>query len=153
VHLRWTPQQQVWTGLAVSAAALLLCVLILLVSFVRFGRSPIPRTGDEPELASPARPHLLAPLVVVVAFGIAAGPLVGAVAGAVTLLAVVLAPARWLLGFGAAVALAAAGAYVALQQHRYGYPPDFAWPVNVERAADLGWLSVALLAGSALKKT
>jgi hypothetical protein len=49
---------------------------------------------------------------------------------------------------GAALALAAAGAYTAFQQYRYAYPPDFAWPVNVERAHLLGWLAVALAAST-----
>ena len=95
---------------------------------------------------------MLAPVVVLVVFGLAAGPLVGAVAAAVTAAAVLVRPLRWVLGLGAAAALAAVGAYVALQQHRYGYPPDFAWPVNFPLAHHLGWLSVALLTGSALKK-
>ena len=66
-------------------------------------------------------------------------------AGALAALALVVAPARWLLAFGGALALAAAGAYVAVQQQRYGYPPDFAWPTNTPLAHDLGWLAVALV--------
>ncbi|HUP84193.1 MAG TPA: alpha-(1-_3)-arabinofuranosyltransferase family protein [Acidimicrobiales bacterium] len=163
VRLRWTPQERVWVGLAVSATGLLFCLLLLLVSFLRSGTRPLGRSRRDPvvrsalgercrapELAPPPRPHPWAPLVVLVVFGSAAGPVVGTVAAAVTLLAVVVVAARWLVALGAAATLAAAGAYVAFQQHRYGYPPDFAWPVNVERAADLAWVGVALLAGSAL---
>ena len=160
VRLRWTPQRTVWIGLAVSAAALLVCLGILLASFRRSRRdrggsvAAIANGTDEgPVLAAPGRPHVLAPVAVLVAFGLAAGPVVGAAAAAVTLAAVLVRPARWALGLGAAGALALAGAYVAVQQHRYGYPQDFAWPLNFARAHDLGWLSVALLAGTALKKS
>jgi hypothetical protein len=90
----------------------------------------------------------VAPLLVAVAFGLAADPLLGLAAGLVTALAIVVRPARWALAFGGAAALAAAGAYTALQQLRYRYPPDFAWPVNVERAHLLGWLAVALAAAT-----
>jgi arabinofuranan 3-O-arabinosyltransferase len=174
VRLRWTPQRQVWVGLAVSALGLALCLAIVVASrrrrpahptrfpspavdiaTTRDGK-PTALAGDgvpdrAPELAAPGRPHVVAPLAVLVAFGLAAGPAVGVAAAAVTLLAVLIRPARWVLAFGGALALAAAGAYVALQQSRYGYPPDFAWPVNVERAHSFGWLSVALLSASALK--
>ena len=160
VRLRWTPQSRIWQGLAVSAAALVLCLGILLASFLRSGRAwgrgaapSATKTGDGPELAPPGRPHVLAPVVVLMVFGLAAGPVVGVVAAALTAAAVVVPPLRRLLGFGAALALGAAGAYTALQQQRYGYPPDFAWPANFPRAHDLGWLAVALLTGSTLKKS
>lgn len=160
VRLRWEPQRRIWLGLAASAVALLLCLCILFVSFLRSARDrgaqrpPTAReTGEAPELAGPGRPHALAPVVVLVVFGLAAGPVVGVAAAVVTAAALFIAPLRWVLAFGAAGALAAAGAYVAIQQRRYGYPPDFAWPVNFPRAHDLGWLSVALLTGSALKKS
>jgi hypothetical protein len=160
VRLRWEPQRRIWQGLGISAAALLLCLLILLAPFLRSARAsggsaaPIAReTGEGPVLAAPGRPQVLAPVVVLVVFGLAAGPVVGVAAGALTATALVLAPARWLLAFGAALALVAAGAYTALQQQRYGYPPDFAWPTNFALAHDLGWLSVALLLGAALKKS
>ncbi len=167
--LRWTPQRTVNRGIAISVAAVGLCLVILLASFVlgdrgrggrrRRGPAHAMRPGDDeealaatgaPDLDRPdrIRPPVLMPVAVAVAFGLAAGPVVGLVAAAVTALAVVLRPARWILAFGAATALAAAGAYTALQQARYRYPPDFAWPVNVERAHDLGWLAVALLVAS-----
>ena len=159
VRLRWTPQARIWQGLAVSGAALVLCLAIIVTSFLRRRRSadpepaPVSSTEGEPELVAPGRPHVLAPAAVLVAFGMAAGPVVGVAAALVTAAALVLAPLRWVLAFGAALALGLAGAYVALQQHRYGYPPDFAWPVNVPRAHDLGWLAVALLTGASLKKS
>ena len=160
VRLRWEPQQRIWLGLAVSGVALLLCLATLAVSFLRSRRdtggaaasSATEAVEGGPELAAPGRPHVLAPVVVLALFGVAAGPVVGGVAAALTALAVLARPGRWLLGLGAAAALAAAGAYTAVQQHRYGYPPDFAWPANFPLAHHLGWLSVALLAGSGLQK-
>ena len=159
VRLRWEPQRGIWLGLAVSGVALLLCVGIVVASFRRSARDPgaqpppnARRADEAPELAPPGRPHVLAPVAVAVVFGLAAGPLVGGAAAALTALAVLARPFRWVLALGAAAALAAAGGYTALEQHRYGYPPDFAWPAHFALAHHLGWLAVALLAGSALKK-
>ena len=160
VRLRWEPQRRIWLGLGVSAVALLLCLSIVLVSFRRprdrplRGSRPDPaaNSGVDARFAAPAQPHVLAPLVVLVVFGLAVGPVVGAAAAALTTLAFVVRPFRWVLALGGAAALAAAGAYVALQQHRYGYPPDFAWPANFPLAHHLGGLSLALLTGAALKK-
>jgi hypothetical protein len=162
LRLRWTPQRTVDIALVLSAVTALACLLVVVGSLVleprRRRRRPAhlvvadlrgtAATGatDDPGLVAPGdrRPHVVAPLLVAVAFGLAADPLLGVAAGVLTALAVVVRPARWALAFGAALALAAAGAYTALMQLRYRYPPDFAWPVNVERAHLLGWLAVAL---------
>jgi hypothetical protein len=103
-------------------------------------------------MEEPGAPSVLAALVVTVVFLAAAGLAVGVLAGAATLAATRWKAARWVLAFGAAAALAAAGAYTVGQQARYGYPPDFAWPANVERAHGLGWLAVALLTASVLPR-
>jgi hypothetical protein len=92
---------------------------------------------------------LVAPVLVAVVFGLAADPRIGLAAGALTALAIVVPLARWPLAFGGALALAAAGAYVALQQYRYAYPPDFAWPTNTPLAHELGWFAVALVTATA----
>jgi hypothetical protein len=44
------------------------------------------------------------------------------------------------------MALAAAGAYIVVQQHRHRFPPDFAWPTEFDRVHPLGLAAVALLA-------
>jgi hypothetical protein len=103
------------------------------------------QNDDLPVFAPPPRPHPVTAAVIAVLFGLAADPAVGAAAAAVVLLAAFVRPARWILAFSSAIALAVAGAYVAVQQARYRYPPDFAWPVNTERAHLVGWLAVALV--------
>jgi arabinofuranan 3-O-arabinosyltransferase len=150
VHLEWTPQRKVRIGLAVSAVATLACLVLALRR--RPLLSSLPHVADNPAMEAPGAPTYLAALVVTAVFLAAAGLAVGVLAGAATLAAARWKPARWGLAFGAALALAAAAAYTVGQQARYGYPPDFAWPVNVERAHGLGWLAVALLTASAMPK-
>ncbi len=77
---------------------------------------------------------------------LAAGPAVGATVGVATAVTLVTRWGRTLLTFGSVVALAAAGAYTAYHQVRYGPPPGFAWARTVHRAHSLGWLALALLA-------
>lgn len=158
VHLEWVPQRNVWGGLGISGLALLLCLGIVVVSSVRGRREsaaiaiadgPYPPTFVRPDRR---RPLLVAPLVVGLGFTLAAGPLVGVPSGLLVAVAIVMPPARWLVAAGGAVALAASGAYVAVQQLRYDYPPDFAWPTNTERAHVLGWLAVSLAAAAVLHR-
>jgi hypothetical protein len=159
VRLRWTPQHSVGLALRISAAGIVLCLLLVAGSFSRRlrrdrGRHAAPsatRTeAAPPELGLSGRIHPLAPVVVLVVFGAAAGPPIGVAAAAIVAIAAFVRPLRWLPGIGAALALAAAGGYTALQEARYAYPPDFAWPANFPLAHHLGWLAVALLAGSVL---
>jgi arabinofuranan 3-O-arabinosyltransferase len=143
VHLEWTPQRQVRIGLAISAVATLACLVLALRR--RSLLSSLPHVADNSAMEAPGAPTVVAALIVTVVFLAAAGLAVGVLAGAATLTARRWKAARWALAFGAALALAAAGVYTVGQQARYGYPPDFAWPTNVERAHGLGWLAVALL--------
>jgi len=165
VRLEWTPQRSVWGGLALSAVALVLCVGIVVFSSVRCS-SMRRRRGEDasdswleqrqslPSFLRPdlRRPLLVTPLLVGAAFALSAGPAVGIVSGVLVALAIFVPPARWLVAFGGAIALAASGAYVAGQQVRYRYPPDFAWPTNTERAHVIGWLAVALTAAAVLHR-
>ena len=157
VRLEWVPQRNVWAGLALSGLALLLCLAIVVVSSIR--RRPVtvgppPPEPDPPSFLRPEarRPLLVAPLIVGVGFSLAAGPVVGIPSGALVGLAIVVPWARWLVAFGGALALAASGTYVALQQLCYDYPPDFAWPTNTEKAHLLGWLAVALATAAVLSR-
>ncbi len=165
VRLEWTPQRSVWGGLALSAVALVLCLGIVVFSSVRFS-SVKARRGDDagdpwleqrpspPSILRPdlRRPLLVTPLLVGAAFALAAGPPVGLASGLLAALAIFVKPARWLVAFGGAISLAVSGAYVAGQQLRYRYPPDFAWPTNTERAHLIGWLAVALTAATVLHR-
>ncbi len=156
VHLEWVPQRNVWGGLAISGLALLLCLAIVGVSSVRGRRGGVglavvahPPTFLRPDRR---RPLLVAPVLVGVGFSLAAGPLVGVPSGVLVALAIFVPAVRWLVAGGGAAALTASGAYVAVQQFRYGYPPDFAWPTNTERAHVLGWLAVSLTAAAVLHR-
>ena len=46
--------------------------------------------------------------------------------------------------------LVGCGAYIAVQQHRYRFPPVFEWPTLFPHAAPLAWIALGLLAGDAV---
>ena len=58
--------------------------------------------------------------------------------------------ARVLVAAGSVAAVVLAGAYTAVQQYRYRYPPEFEWPTFFHRAHVLGWVAVTLLAADVL---
>ncbi len=70
---------------------------------------------------------------------------VGLVAGALVALVSCIPRLRFLIVFGAPLALATCAAYVVVQQYRYHYVPDLDWPGRFERINDLAWLAVILL--------
>ncbi len=161
VQLRWTPQRVVWVALALSALAILACLAIVIATGRRLSgsRSAAATVAQMPTLdlwrsakdspaphSAPRALHVAWVLAVALFFGAAAAPVVGALAGVAAAVSLAWPPARRLLRFGAAAALCLGAAYVIVQQARYSYPPDFAWPQNFPRAHTLGWLAVALLA-------
>lgn len=156
VRLRWTPQRRVWVGLAVSALAVVACVVLV----VRDRRRRVPAPHAEPPrwqspvVARGGRPAPAAVAGWAVGLGVAAGvvatPAVGLVVGAAAAAALVHPRARALLTLGGAGAALATGVYVAVQQHRYGFPTTFVWPSAFERVAPLAWLAVLLLGADAV---
>ena len=74
----------------------------------------------------------------------------GAIAAAAFLLAGARPRLRWVLAFGAPVALLVAGAYVVVQQLRVDYLPLLEWPAYFERVHFVGWLAAVLLAADVL---
>jgi arabinofuranan 3-O-arabinosyltransferase len=166
VHLQFTPQRVVDGALGLSAAAALVCVVLLLRGDRnRLKPWEVPesiRLADlpadlEPAVASRAavtrydgtRPSLMVAGLTALALGlaavVAAGPLVAAPTAVLAAVAARWRRCRWLLTLGAPAALALAGAYVVVWQARHHIAPGLDWPVELERAHPLGWLAVALL--------
>jgi hypothetical protein len=140
ITLQWTPQRFVWFGLAVSAAAIVACLVLVALAWRRGrrGRGASPAgddpLADEPVLASPfaalgVNPSTAA--VVVLAIGAAVGtamfsrPWIGLVVGVGCVVVCRVSGARILFTAGAPLALALA---------------------RITTFDDLGWLAIALLA-------
>ena len=157
VHFEWVPQRIVWIAIGTSAAAVLLCALLAVVSRRRGPRLDV--AGPPPEPASwaaligrvaPGGPvPWLSLLLAGGAWGLAAAavsrPATGIVAGAVAIFA-----GRWPFGrlaarAGALVALAGLPVYAVAQQVAHHYWPSIDWPASLSSANDLAWLGLALL--------
>jgi arabinofuranan 3-O-arabinosyltransferase len=163
VTLEWTPQRTVWIALAISAAALLLCVALVILWRKRRTSIDSPDLDGTVEFASPfARPDGRAGgtvamgtvVVTAVVAGLAGAVLarwwVGLLAGVLTAAALLRPRARVLLALGAPAALALAALYVIVQQYRHRYAPDFFWLTHFDRVQTIAWLAVILLACDAL---
>jgi hypothetical protein len=144
----------VWAALAVSAAALLLCL-----GLVSRRRARRPWSGDPPDAAGVAALDLGAPattrpapadvVVAVVGVGVVgavlARPWVGVVAGA-CVLAVLLQPrTRVALRVAAPALVAVCAAYVVYKQHRDRGISALDWPSRFHRIDSVAWLAVILL--------
>jgi hypothetical protein len=163
VTLEWTPQQTVWIALAISATALLGCLVLAIAGRRRRGRrADVEATAfvDGPiELGSPfravgsdvaARTALVTSVCVAFAAGAVAQWWVGLAVGALTAAALAVPRLRALLAIGAPVCVALTAAYVMVQQYRYGYPYGFFWVDHFTGAASIAWLAVLLLAADAV---
>jgi arabinofuranan 3-O-arabinosyltransferase len=161
VELTWTPQRRIWIALALSAATLLVCAVIVVVAVVRSCRRRAGPGGsgaagpDEvqpalgwPAPGAPPRPVATVGtvLVVTVVGALVAAPWVGPVAGVATAVVLVWPRLRPLLAVGAVGSVAATGAYVVIQQTRYRYPPIIEWPTFLDRVHLLALLAVVLVA-------
>jgi hypothetical protein len=159
VTMEWTPQRTVRASLAVSLVAVLLCLAIVVVTWIRrretlaLTTAPFPGDGDV-ALEWPATPHeppvsrtarILIPLAAGVAAGLAVGAWLGVVAAAVALLVMVRPPWRALLVFTPPALIAAAGLYIVYLQRRYRFPSVFEWPTLFPKATTLAWIALALL--------
>jgi arabinofuranan 3-O-arabinosyltransferase len=157
VTFTWTPQSRVWIALGISVLTVLACLVILVVTRRRrlrraTGASP-PKFGSP--LVLPGRPasnRAAVSGVAAVAVGTAVfvTPWVGVVVGVATVAVLWRPRLRPILSFGAPLALAAAGAYVLVQQTRYNYLPLFEWPTYFDAVHVVGWVAVALLATDAV---
>jgi arabinofuranan 3-O-arabinosyltransferase len=156
VHLQWTPQRIVWTGLAISALGVLLCLIILL----RVALTPSRVAGatrahdpagaswrDGPFRSGPAagwRAVAVASVATGTGVGLVVHPLIGVATAAATVIAL-----RWrygrIAGAAAAGLVAAAGSYTAAKQWRNDFPADFGWTDFFHPAHFLAWSGLALL--------
>jgi hypothetical protein len=160
VELRWAPQRVVNAALAVSAAAFVAALAAVVVTTLRRRRRPRILAPDPgalgPSLGSPVSPASAGtavlvgvPLVTGTVAAVLVQPWAALVVAPATFAALRWRPARLALASFPAVAVAACGAYVALQQHRHGFAPKFEWPTFFGRVNQLAWLAVVLLAAGA----
>jgi arabinofuranan 3-O-arabinosyltransferase len=160
MDLRWTPQRVVWIALAVSAATMLVCVVLASRRRRRATDQEAQDAAFDGTVAL-ARPTA-APVPGTSAGRAALGGLLAGVAGlalsrwwvglvlAALVVVVLLRPAlRAVLTVGACVAVAAVGLYVVVQQYRYRYPYEFFWVEHFDAVTDVAWLAVLLLAADA----
>jgi hypothetical protein len=173
ITMTWTPQRVVWTAITVSAAALLVSVLIAVwperwTFWKRRRRGGAPRRegsrrrdlaprGSSPSPASwravmargGTRPSLAATALASVGWGIVVAAVSTPVIGLVAALAAA-AGCWWPRGrFGirvaSLVALLAVAGYSVDQQWAHRYWPDTSWPGDLSSANDLAWLALALV--------
>ena len=152
VTLSWTPQHVVRIGLAVSAFAL---VLVLVLAVWRRRASAVTVAAEVPLRSNARRPFgIPTPAAVVVAgimFFVLAGPTTAAVAAATVVVGRWL-PAKWRrrLPLVPGLLMAAVIGYVALKLHRYAIPTDLDWPRAFEPTHVIAWCAVAVAAVLAL---
>ena len=162
VTLEWTPQRTVWIALAISAAALLACLALVIVWRKR--RTSIDRADLDGtvEFANPfasagraggavsTRTAVVTAVIAGLAGAVLARWWVGLLAGVLTAVVLFRPRTRVLLALGAPAALALAALYVTVQQYRHRYTPDFFWLTHFDRVQEIAWLAVILLACDAL---
>ena len=158
VTMTWTPQTRVWISLALSAVALLGCLLLALWPFRRRRANRLDAEPDDqplPDVISPlargdggARPLTVAATAIGTGLltGLVITPLAGVIVGALTALAFVLQRGRALLRLGAVACLLISAAYVVELQWHYGLPLNGSWPATFSKVATISWLAVGLLA-------
>ncbi len=173
ITMTWTPQRVVWAAITVSAAALLVSVLVAVWperwTFWRRrrrggaarreggrrrdlaprGSSPSPASWRAVMARGGTRPSLLAIALTSVGWGVVVGAVSRPAIGLVAALAV--AAGCWWSGgrlgirIAALVALVAVAGYDVEQQWAHRYYPDINWPGNLSSANDLAWLALALV--------
>jgi hypothetical protein len=163
VVFEWTPQRQVWAAIWLSLLGALLCLGIIVVTWVRrrsvVATAATARAGDaDAELSwSPvdaippgSRVRWTAPLVCGLLAALVVAPWVGLlVAGVVAL---VIAQPRWraVVLLVPAALLALCALYLMVEQFRYRYPSVFEWPTVFPHARTPAWIAVVLLAADAV---
>jgi hypothetical protein len=169
VLLRWAPQRRVNVALIVSAAALVLCLALVLLPVRRRRWSPpdpMPAdpidpgpsvsqfSADTPDLRegpwsaggprrSPESPSVAFAVVVGVLVGVVAfaiaAPLTGMFVGAATGFAVRNPRLRWLMGLAAALLVFVAGVVIVAWQGSSPFAANGGWPAEFGVASGLVW--------------
>jgi hypothetical protein len=154
VDIAWTAQRPVTLGLVVSAAGVLLC-LILVLRRRPARRGEVALADGPPRWAGlvPARTSwtssATAAVVLVAVSTLIGSPKLGAVA-LVPAGVILLTRRPRLAAWGAAGLMAAIGARVAQLEHSHHYLANAAWPSIFQRLHQPSLLVVALLLASAL---
>jgi hypothetical protein len=161
ITMQWEPQAKVTIAIFISAAALLLCLLIVAWSVVRMRRrasdgvgiSPYP--SPEATLRSPLdfgghapRPWAMYSTTVLAGVGAAVlvRPWVGLVVAGLVYLVMRVPRLRFVLSLGPAALLFGVGLYIAYGQFAHRYQAGLGWPTFFENARTAGWLAIVLLA-------
>ncbi len=167
VTLTWTPQRVVWIAIALSAAAMVLCLALVALPLFRRRMAPLaddatPPRGNSSAASIPAsfdfrraleyrgaRPKLGVVIGVTLAAAIGAGLVAGAwtapIFGIAALVCLRFRRARPVLSLGApACVVIVAGYYVAFVAFRDTYL-RFGWPSWFSRIVPLGWFAVIAL--------
>jgi uncharacterized membrane protein len=168
IHVEWTPQRIVWAALAVSAAAVLACLVLVVIGDRR--RRGALMLDDDPE--RPFDPHLdlgvgristaASPRAALFgAIGLAVFAALSLPFGAWSLVAPLLGVAGWaayrsprgrsLLTLSALAAYGLAAGYIVTSQWRHDYRSDFNWPTQFERVHEIGLLAIFLLFADAIR--
>jgi arabinofuranan 3-O-arabinosyltransferase len=164
VRLEWTPQTVIWWALAASALGVLACLAIVVAGPLRARRrrpdgaaQPVaeatadllPRLeppGSRPAVTTRRRAVGASVAVTAVSWLLLPPPgLLALVVGGLTYASLRWARGRRLPTVVAAATLAVTGAYYVVQQYRFRFPPDFAWPRQFEAVHALGLVVVLLL--------
>jgi arabinofuranan 3-O-arabinosyltransferase len=160
ITLRWTPQRLVWIGLALSAVAVTVCLVLAVLDPGR--RDPGHRrrrpstaggwvepaldTGREPSPAVGRRGLVALPPGAAVLFWFLGGWLPALSAAAVGFLALWRPSWRRVLVWVPPAFLGATAVYVVAKLLRYDLPPTLDWPNQFEVTHAWGWAAVATAA-------
>ena len=173
ITMTWSPQRVVWAAITVSAAALLVSVLVAVWperwTFRRRrrrggaprgegarrrdlaprGSSPSPASWRAVVATGGTRPSLAAMALASLGWGVLVAAVSRPAIGLVAALAAAAGCWWWRGRFGirmaALVALVAVAGYGVDQQWAHRYWPDINWPANLSSANDLAWLALALV--------
>jgi arabinofuranan 3-O-arabinosyltransferase len=152
VHLEWTPQRLVWIGLAISAAAVVVCSIIV----VRGRRAPAMVTAgpvlDVRSAPGPAPWRVIAVATVLVAAAsfVVSGAVIAAVAAAVAVVGLRTRRIRRLGGAIAAATPLLVGLYTAARQFHSDYPPGIEWPAAMTGAHAVSLAALVVFAVDAV---
>jgi arabinofuranan 3-O-arabinosyltransferase len=166
MSLEWEPQRGVWVALALSSAAVLLCLAVAVLGWRRARARalvpPVDLAGAGPVLPESASPFSFArasgrlrpatAALLAVGAGVAGAVLVTPLVGVAVLALVAMAlrlgrRGRAVLTVGALATFVAAALYViARQSWKGGIRSDFTWPSAFDVSHVLAWVAVLLLA-------
>lgn len=161
IELRWAPQRLVWVGLAVSGAAVLACLALVVLSPGRRRGRDAPAPWLDPTLAPPASGPasdalpgegrlpgrgVIVPLGAGLLFGFLAGPLPALAAAAVGALILWRPRLRRVLVWVPPAFLTATTVYVVTKLVRFDLPPTLDWPNEFEITHTWAWAAVATAA-------